>query len=452
MKSEMSIGRGVSSVERNLLQRCLWGCVCLSALLATGCDEQGCSKCCAESSAATEAHALQEAGDAIAWNTAVSTKVKLGSPELTAGIPGSGPLTVKQIEAWLADPAQHAVLEVELPLGLSEGQGQIKGLDANPLTRAKIELGRQLYFDTRLSIDNTVSCATCHDPAQGFAAHTRFGVGVRGQEGGRNSPVSYNRILSDKQFWDGRAASLEEQAVGPIQNPIEMGNTHEACVATLKKIEGYRLQFEKIFGELTIERVGQALASFERVVASGPSPYDYQKQLDAYAEVDLESLKEDDPDAYALYEAAKKAADAHPMSAEAKNGMKLFFSEKTNCSACHVGPNLTDEQYYNLGVGMDSEKPDTGREAVTHDPKDTGAFKTPTIRNVALSAPYMHDGSQKTLEEVVAWYTKGGHPNPYLNQRVKKLLLSEQEQKDLVAFMHACTGDFPKIETGRLPK
>ena len=177
-------------------------------------------------------------------------KVMLGSPELTAGIPGDGPLKMNEIEKWLSDPANHETLDIELPLGLAAGISQVQGLDKNPLTRAKIELGRQLYFDPRLSVDVTVSCASCHHPDEGFARHTQFGVGVRGQTGGRNSPVSYNRILSGPQFWDGRAPSLEAQAIGPIANPIEMGNTHEACVECLKGVPGYKLQFDKIFGKL----------------------------------------------------------------------------------------------------------------------------------------------------------------------------------------------------------
>ena len=176
--------------------------------------------------------------------------VPLGSPELTAGIPGDGPLTEEAIQQWLAVAANHVPLQVQLPLGLAAGQSQVQIPADNPLTRAKIELGRQLYFDPRLSADGSVSCASCHHPDDGYARHTQFGVGINGQMGGRNSPVSYNRLLSGAQFWDGRAGSLEAQAVGPIANPIEMGNTHEKCVETLKGIEGYKLQFEKIFPEI----------------------------------------------------------------------------------------------------------------------------------------------------------------------------------------------------------
>ncbi len=384
--------------------------------------------------------------------TGQKQKVKLMDPSLTAGIPGSDPLTIDDIRKWLDDPKNHEELEVELPMGLAAGQNDIKGLKDNPLTRAKIELGRQLYFDTRLSKDNTVSCASCHSPDTGFAAPTQFGVGVDQQEGNRNSPVSYNRILSDLQFWDGREPSLEGQAKGPIANPIEMANTHEEATSTIKNVEGYELQFQKIFGQLNIHTVAQAVASFERVIVTGPSPYDFNEQLRAFAGADPESLKADDPELYQTYLKTKADADTHPMSDSAKRGRDLFFSEKGSCTACHVGPNLTDEKYHNLGVGMNAAEPDLGRYVITKVETDKGAFKTPTVRNVTQSAPYMHDGSVKTLAEVVELYAKGGEANQWLDPKIKKLDLSEQDKKDLVAFMEACTGDFPPIERQRLPQ
>lgn len=376
----------------------------------------------------------------------------LGSPELTSGIPGEGPLKLAEVETWLSDPRNHETLEFELPLGLSTGASQVQGLDKNPLTRAKIELGRQLYFDPRLSADRSVSCSSCHHPDEGFAKHTQFGVGIQGQMGGRNSPVSYNRILSGPQFWDGRAKSLEDQAVGPIANPIEMGNTHDACVECLKGVPGYKLQFEKIFGKLDIDAVGQALASFERAIVTEPTPFDYYERLRPFEKLDPDEIK-DDPDLSAKYEVALAGAKAHPLSESAKRGRELYFTDKAGCSQCHVGANLADEKYHNIGVGMDKEKPDIGREEVTKDPKDHGAFKTPTIRNVALSAPYMHDGSQKTLEEVVEWYAKGGHANPSLSEKIKKLNLTDQDKQDLVEFMkQGCTSLFPKVASDRLPE
>ena len=182
--------------------------------------------------------------------------------------------------------------------------------------------------------------------------------------------------------------------------------------------------------------------------------YDYYETVrsvqEQYEEDEIEELKDDDPELYAKYDAAMKGSQ--DMSESAIRGRELFFSDKANCTACHAGANFTDEKYHNLGVGMDNENPDLGRFKVTNDDKDRGAFKTPTIRNVTLSAPYMHDGSQKTLEEVVQWYDKGGHPNPHLSDKIKKLNLTDQQKQDLVEFMKACTGPFPQVETGRLPE
>ena len=401
---------------------------------------------------AKETQPVKEAPAVAAAPVLPRERVLLGDPALTAGVPGSGLITLEQIDQWLADPKNAVELEPVLPLGLSQGAAQIDraGLAKNPLTRAKIELGRQLYFDPRLSVDSTVSCASCHSPAEGYSANTKTGVGIRGQLGGRNSPVSFNRILSGPQFWDGRAESLEAQAVGPLQNPIEMGFTHEGVVKRLGEMPVYKKQFEKIFGDLTIDRVGQAIAAFERVLVTAPSPYDHNEQLQSFAALDTDDIAED-PDLAAKYAATKAAVEAQPMSEEAKRGREIFFSEKGNCTACHVGANLADENYHNIGIGMDRPEPDVGRFAVTKDPADTGAFKTPTIRNVALSGPYMHDGSVATLEEVVEWYDKGGHANPHLSAKIRPLKLSAQEKADLVEFMKACTGPTPTVETSRLP-
>jgi len=383
-----------------------------------------------------------------------SDRVVLGDPELTAGVPGVGLLTADALDAWLNNPANHQTLQVQLPAGLDAAQANIYIPENNPMTRAKIELGRQLYFDERLSSDNTISCASCHDPFQGYGAETAFGIGVRGQQGGRNSPISYNRILSKGQFWDGRAGSLEEQAVGPVANPIEMGNTHAACVETLKKIPGYKKQFDVIFKDgVTIDNVGMAIATFERAIVTGPTPSDAHDAVKKFEKVfadDLEFLDEE-PELKAKYTILKKAAAEMPMSESAQRGMVLFAG-KANCTACHAGANFTDEQYHNLGVGMAVAEPDLGRHAVTKDDKDKGAFKTPTLRNVALSPPYMHDGSQRTLEEVVEWYNKGGHKNPGLSDKMKVLNLTDQEKADLVAYMvEGLTGEFPVVNQGRLP-
>jgi cytochrome c peroxidase len=387
------------------------------------------------------------------------TEIVLGEDAaLYQGISGEGALTLEQVKAWLARPDVHNELTVKLPLGLSQGEGQIAGLDENPLTRAKVELGRQLYFDPRLSSDASISCASCHHPETGYTAATQFGVGVGGQEGNRNSPVSYNRILSTLQFWDGRAFSLEDQAKGPIANPIEMSNTHDVAVTTIDENPVYKAQFDAIFGENScdIDNVARAIAAFERTIVTGASAYDYYAALkpftDQFGEEDLEELKEDAPEIYEQYLAAKKAAEEHPMSESARRGAELFFDKKSGCTQCHVGANFTDEKYHNIGVGMDVESPDLGRYEVTGEEQDKGAFKTPTVRNVEFTAPYMHDGSQQTLEEVVEWYVKGGHPNEWLSEKIVKLDLTEQDKKDLVAFMKALSGPFPKVETARLPE
>ena len=386
--------------------------------------------------------------------TTRAEQVELGDPSLTAGIPGFGMLTEADIARWLDNPENHIELTVKLPKGLDAAKANVFIPEDNPITRAKIELGRQLYFDERLSSDNTISCASCHDPQQGYSAETSFGIGVRGQEGGRNSPVSYNRILSKAQFWDGRAASLEEQAVGPIANPIEMGNSHAASVKTLKSIPGYRMQFEKIFPDgVNIDNVGKAIATFERVIVTGPTPYDAYDAKAKFEKVfadDLEYLDEE-PELKERYDAIIAATKAFPMSESAERGMALFAG-KANCTNCHAGANFTDEQYHNLGVGMEVAKPDLGRFDVTKEEKDKGAFKTPTLRNIVHSPPYMHDGSQKTLEEVIEWYDLGGHANPWLSDKMKKLNLTDQEKADLVAFMvEGLTGEFPIVRQARLP-
>ncbi|MBI3470375.1 MAG: cytochrome-c peroxidase [Candidatus Solibacter usitatus] len=283
----------------------------------------------------------------------------------------------------------------------------------NPYSPEKAELGRLLYFDPRLSADGTVSCATCHSPKFAFTDGAPVSTGIRGQKGGRSAPTVLNRAYSLAQFWDGRAATLEEQAVGPMANPIEMGNTHQAVVARLKNIAGYRQRFQKAFGveDFTIGHVAKAITTFERTVLSGNSRYDRYK-----------------------------AGDKKALSGKQVRGMKVFF-DVAKCDQCHEGINFTSNMYANIGVGMDKPQPDLGRFAVTKDPKDWGAFKTPTLREIEHTAPYMHDGSQKTLEEVVDFYNKGGIPNQNLDQKIKKLSLNAEDRQALVAFLKALSGD-----------
>jgi cytochrome c peroxidase len=283
----------------------------------------------------------------------------------------------------------------------------------NPYTAEKAELGRVLYFDPRLSADGSVSCATCHSPKFAFTDGAAVSTGIRGQKGNRSAPTVINRAYSLAQFWDGRASTLEEQAKGPMANPAEMGNTHEAIVDNLKKVRGYRVLFAKVFGteDFTIDQVAKAITTFERTLMSGNSPYD-------------------------RYQAGQKNA----MNAAQVRGMSVFF-DKAKCDACHEGVNFTSNMYANLGVGIDKPEPDVGRYAVTHDAKDWGAFKTPTLREIAHTAPYMHDGSLKTLEDVVDFYDKGGTPNQNLDQKIKPLHLTAQDKMDLVAFLNSLSGE-----------
>jgi cytochrome c peroxidase len=299
-----------------------------------------------------------------------------------------------------------------LPLGLQAGAAYVP--EDNPMSAAKVDLGRLLYFDKRLSKDMTVSCATCHNPFHGFTDPHRTSFGVGFLVGKRNSPTVINRLFSAEQFWDGRAPDLERQAHGPLTNPVEMAmGSHDDVVARVKDVKGYAPLFKKAFGDETIDldRLGKAIATYERTVLSGDSPYDRWQ-----------------------------AGDKDAMSASAVRGLGLF-NGKANCVRCHAGFNFTDETYQNIGVGQNKPEPDPGRFDQTKKPEDKGKFKTPTLRNVVQTAPYMHDGSEATLEQVIDFYDKGGVGNPNLSKEIKPLKLTAQDKRDLVAFMEALTGE-----------
>jgi len=320
-----------------------------------------------------------------------------------------------------ADEKSRASFELKIPLGLDPQLQYIP--ENNPLTAEKIALGKMLYFDKRLSADNSVACASCHDPKFGFTDGKPVSTGIKGQQGGRSAPTVINRLFSDAQFWDGRAADLEAQALGPIQNPIEMGNTLEATVKKLQAIKGYRAAFQRAFGtEVTEDGIAKAIASFERTVLSGNSAYD-----------------------------RFKAGDKKAMSESAQRGLALFENKRVNCIGCHVGHNFTDENYRNIGIGMDKEKTDLGRFDISKNEEDRGAFKTPTLRDIARTAPYMHDGSLQTLREVIDYYDKGGTPNPHLSTDMKPLQLTEQEKADLIALMNSLTGEMAAFVETKLP-
>jgi cytochrome c peroxidase len=294
----------------------------------------------------------------------------------------------------------------------------------NPMTPEKVELGRMLYFDPRLSRSGKISCATCHDPKMAWAEHEPTSTGIENQVGGRNSPTVINAAYATAQFWDGRAASLEEQALGPIANPIEMGHSLEAMVLDLSKIPGYQERFKKVFGtDVTKEGVAKAIAAFERTILSGNSAYDrYQ------------------------------AGDTNALSAAQKRGLEVF--ENAGCENCHAAPLFSTYQYYNAGVGADKAKPDEGRKDVTKRQADWGKFRTPALREVAKTAPYFHDGSAAKLEDAVALMAAGGKDNRNLSpmlKAVREAKLTDKDRQDLVEFLKALSGDFPVMGPPTLP-
>ena len=301
------------------------------------------------------------------------------------------------------------------PLGISSKFADLE----KPPTPERVRLGRWLFFDKRLSGDGTLSCASCHVPEHAFSELTPNSTGIHGQHGARKAPSFVNLAwtIYPNFFWDGRASSLEDQALGPIANPIEMGGNHESMVKTLKGTSGYQPYFKEAFGsdEITKERVAQAIADYERTRMSGNSPVD-RWQL---------------------------GRDEKAVSAEVKLGYELFFG-KAECNQCHLGDNFTDSSFHNLGIGWDAKKKDfkdVGRYAISKKDADRGAFKTPGLREVAKHPPYMHDGSLATLEAVVEHYNKGGNANPALSPKIKKLKLTKPEVQALVKFMEALNGE-----------
>ncbi len=323
-----------------------------------------------------------------------------------------------------AEAAAHPIgtpIAIAVPLGLPP----VPIPAGNPPTAETVALGRKLFYDRRLSVDDTLSCSNCHNPILEFTDGRKVGLGVRNQMGARNTPTVLNAAYSTLQFWDGRAASLEDQAGGPIANPLEMGQTHDACVDKLGKNAGYRRDFEAAFGPgpITIRKAEMAVASFERTLISGNSPFDrYQF-----------------------------GGDKSALSASAIRGLAIFTDKKRgNCSTCHTIDKdfaiFTDNKFHNLGVGLDAngDLTDLGRYTQTKVDADRGAFRTPTLRNIAKTGPYMHDGSKKTLREVVDFYVGGGSSNPQLDKEIKELHLSGAERADLVVFLESLTCEMPK--------
>jgi cytochrome c peroxidase len=287
------------------------------------------------------------------------------------------------VGAWVPQP----------PLGLDL---YLPAPATNPLTREKVALGRRLFFDKRLSRDGAIACASCHDPARAFSDGRDVALGINGVAGTRNAPALINRGYGRSFFWDGRAESLERQALQPILNPIEMGLTES--------------ELERRLG-IKVADVTAAIASYVRTIRSGDS------RFDRYA-----------------------AGRANSLNAVEKTGLQLFRG-KGGCSACHIGPNFSDEQFHNTGVAWhDGRLSDEGRFAISANTRDHGAFKTPTLREVGRSAPYMHDGSLKTLEDVVDFYSAGGRPNPNIDSQIRPRNFSKEEKHALVAFLQTLNG------------
>lgn len=309
----------------------------------------------------------------------------------------------------------------------------------------KVELGRTLFFDKRLSEDGTVSCATCHDPASAFASGDAVAIGVRERRGTRNAPTLLNSNLSRSYFWDGRAETLEQQARQPLLNASEMGMKDEATlISRISAIDEYRQRFSRVFPRegITIDTIANAIATFERSLVSRNAPFD-----------------------------RFIAGDKNALSDLQKQGWELFKG-KAKCLACHTrsaaAPLFTDAKFHNTGVrakeltfealsqraddvkrmasspatlAHDPQFSDLGRFLVTRDAKDLGAFKTPTLRDVELTGPYMHDGSIRTLLDVLRFYNQGGVKNPMLDQKMSPLNLSEHEMNAIVEFLRALTSD-----------
>jgi cytochrome c peroxidase len=295
----------------------------------------------------------------------------------------------------------------------------------NVSTPARVELGKALFFDPRMSGNGAMSCASCHNPSLGWSDGLKTAVGWGGQVLGRATPTVVNTAFNTQFMWDGRKKSLEDQALGPMKTPQEMNTDFAVSLARLRGVAGYVALFDKAYpGEgVTEETIAKAIAAFERTVVSNDSAFD-------------------------RWLAGDKKAFTLPQW----RGYKVFTdSAKGNCAACHSGANFTDNGFHNIGIKTGGE-PDPGRFNIRKVASMQGAFKTPTLRDIELTAPYFHDGSAATLRDVVDHYVRGGDERSNLSGSMKPLNLSEQEKDDLVAFMKSLTGSRKPVAVPQLPQ
>lgn len=329
-------------------------------------------------------------------------------------------LLISGCKSTVSEKSIGAALHIEPPLGLPP----VPIPPDNPPTAETIALGRRLFYDQRLSKDNTLACASCHKPEFDFTDGLKFSKGVGGTIGIRNAPTLLNVAYQPFQFWDGRALNLEQQAASPMADPIEMNQSHKVSVSKIASDPVYRTMFRGAFGteDVTLGRIEKALASFERTLLSGNSAFDRFEY----------------------------GGDRNALTPQQVRGLAIFLNpQKGNCAVCHtINPKYAlfmDGKFHNIGEGVEDEGTfkDIGRYHQTGIVTDKGAFKTPTLRNVAETAPYMHDGSLQTLRQVVDFYAGGGNSNPYLDKEIKTIHLSGQDRADLVEFLKSLTGGTP---------
>ncbi|MDC0712885.1 cytochrome c peroxidase [Stigmatella sp. ncwal1] len=363
----------------------------------------------------------------------------MGSRATTAWMVGAL-LYAGAVQAQSSAPAAPP----KLPPGVSAALWKLSVPPGAEPTPEKVALGEKLFLDPRLSADNTVSCSTCHEPAQGFVDGKALSTGIKGQQVTRNSPTVLNALFNASQFWDGRAGTLEDQAKLPILNPREMGMpSPEAVVTKVQAIPEYATAFKAVFGrDVNYDDLAAAIAAFERTQFSGNARFD-----------------------------AFITGDSKALNASEKRGWALF-NGKARCNSCHaaniVSPLFSDQKFHNIGIAahkqdfvqlarkavgvvrlgdekqidelaLQTEFSELGRFLVTKKENDIGTFKTPTLRNVGITGPYMHDGSLTTLWDVMDHYNKGGVPNPYLDGGMQRLGLTEPEIDDMVAFLFSLT-------------